>query len=173
MNRKAATVLVNPSPGLWRMIDATRSAVRSVHSRLLAFIDSPVNVDPGFAGHFQRIIEAFFRDGTDSLGEWLDEEALHKLVRFCIRHVDVLAYQQLLSDLLAKFPGVLGDWRFQLIWDILKAAVVNAFDAQMVFSLLDPDDQRESRREHLVRERTSCETAFLRIHERSPLNWRR
>jgi hypothetical protein len=84
-----------------------------VRQRVIEFIrpdHEGFNMNPVTEGHFQRIIEAFFRTGYGWIaapGENADSAAqawMGSLVTFCLKNVSILPYQQILFHLPVDFP---------------------------------------------------------------------
>jgi hypothetical protein len=96
VSRNASTVLACPFRTIWNLIDRP----------LLHFSEEPLSLDPIFAGHFQRIIEGFFRaiDGTQ---DWFTVGDLDKLITFCLDHIDILTDHQILYRFVTDFAHIL------------------------------------------------------------------
>ena len=93
LNRNASNIICYPSQSLKDLImqDGYLFEV------LMKWEEYPTSTEPIFAGHFARIIErVLLFDSEDLLEKKFD---LRKLITFCISHVDILAYQGLLSHL--------------------------------------------------------------------------
>jgi hypothetical protein len=106
--RNAAALLSPPFRRLWILLNEERRENREyVFRQLLEFPGTLFAKDRVFAGHYERILEAFIRQSTD----WIpDLDAfLKNVIEFAVSHVDILAYQQFLSHLPLDFGGVLSD----------------------------------------------------------------
>jgi hypothetical protein len=135
LNRNASTVLGNPFRKLWNAIDRdARAGDDYVSRRILDFPTTKFSTDPVFAGHWQRIIENFFHCGWDLTGRGDD---IKRMIDFCISHIEILPYQQLLTHFPIDFPQFLdevpsysasgADTTIGLMCDILGGAARHVF----------------------------------------------
>jgi serine/threonine protein kinase len=124
VNRTAAAILSDPSPRLEDlMIGAMNDEDASglpLCERFFAFLDSPSSHNPMFVGHFQRILDWLLRYAAND-ARWFNPRIFSLLVRFCVDNGDILACQQILTDILA------GDWVLGLghrFFDVLQVILL-------------------------------------------------
>jgi hypothetical protein len=110
-SRNAALVLWAPSRSIWERLEepAHRATRDEVVKLVQAFIqDKKRQKHPIYAGHFQRILEAFLRRGEDWVPPGPGRKPFYDaVIAAAHRHVRVLAYQQLLTQFALDFPFVL------------------------------------------------------------------
>jgi hypothetical protein len=104
ISRNAATLLSSPWRKLW---EAMSGACPQKHQnypfqRLLEFINSPMALDPMFAGHFQCIFEAVIRCSHD----WIQQTQLDQILNFAIKNIKLQAYHQLVCHMGIDFRDV-------------------------------------------------------------------
>lgn len=145
INRNASTILSAASRKIQEMIRSS-TFLRKQLENFISPENSKYNLDPLLAGHFQRIFEAFMR--SSERGALKLDVDIRSIVAFCIEHVDISAYQQLLLHLGTDFKDVLEDYSFhEFVSDILKGAakMCLAIDA-----LADKNSAMEARRQYLT-----------------------
>jgi hypothetical protein len=116
-SRNAATVLSSPNRKLWAELSKREPNVgEAVFDRVFNFVagEEPEMVKEAekkygisYAGHFQRIVESFFRQDEDWIPESRQSEFYFHLFRNLLDYVDTLAYQQLLFIFVLDLPFIL------------------------------------------------------------------
>jgi hypothetical protein len=127
LNRNASTVLASPSTKLRNLFREERCS--KGYQMLLDFIGSDLALDTLFAGHFQRILESFFRAFRDWQALLTDNAP--KLIGFILTNCHILPYQQLVCHLVVDFSNVLDLWEHmmpsQFLVRLLRKAAAYVF----------------------------------------------
>jgi hypothetical protein len=173
-NRNASTVLAYPSRSIWALVEETRlSGPQSLHARLLLFLSEPLSKNPIFAGHFQRIIQWFFR-ASNRASDWLTDTGCAKLIEFCLENVNILAYQELLTRIITDFstaslagPGE----RIDFLRKILTAAARRTIEVYRTFWQGSAESLRCSMSSLVTSQRSQCLAVRQNPVQYLPLNW--
>ena len=109
LNRNASNILSQYFAKFFKFAVADQS--KMVFRRLRGFMfDKSNNTNPIICGHFQRIIENYFRNSPEEFSkDYNDGFTLDKFVDFVIDHSSIFAYRELLSDLMSEFTDIFGD----------------------------------------------------------------
>jgi hypothetical protein len=152
----ATQLLSSPNRRLWERLTNPDSKVGpALFNFVLHFLDDPVppvrsslsdredfRLRPTSAGHFQRIFEHFLRQGESWIPQEKCQNFYKQVLDFSIKHVDILAYRELLGHL----------------------AVDAVFVPMTAYSAAIPDDSLEC----LFREILSSAMAEVAVLEKGP-----
>jgi hypothetical protein len=122
INKNAATFLSSTG----RRVGALVSKSQYAHAFVRNFIHTSVSLNPMFAGHFQRIVEAFLRSDIAQLD---NPVFMDPFIVFAIENINVLAYQQLMCHIVVDIPVALDQvgGTSRIIQSILRGAAHRAF----------------------------------------------
>ncbi|OHT07556.1 hypothetical protein TRFO_05190 [Tritrichomonas foetus] len=155
LNRNASNLLAHCFTKF--MDEVVKDPCKRVARRLRNFInDSKNNTNPIICGHFQRIIENYFRHEPDEFTTDLNDGfTLDKLVDFLIDHVNILPYRELLSDILSEFSDLFGP---NVVDKILLAAAKNVFSISLFITKNFNKSHQFSLSTALKKNKFTCET---------------